>query len=140
MKINDLYKYNCVLFMHKFAYARHPNSILNMFTPLRDNQRTGSYILQKSELKFLTNFHKFPHYDLKLTKTWQKNWRSYASVKTKLKDKIISTYNREVVCKFQGCPHCSYTKWNMKLMYLLLMKSFLFSVLKIKILKFIWQI
>ena len=27
MKFKDLYKYNCILFMHKYAYARHPNTI-----------------------------------------------------------------------------------------------------------------
>ena len=52
MKFTDLYIYNCILFMNKYAYATHPDTILNTFTPLKDNQRTGNYLLQKYKTNF----------------------------------------------------------------------------------------
>ena len=47
--------------MNKYAYATHPDTILDTFTPLKVNQRTGNYLLQKYKTNF---FDKFPSVSL----------------------------------------------------------------------------
>ena len=107
MKFNDLYYYNCVLFMHQYAYARLPVSILNTFTPLSVNNRTGNYLLQKYKSTF---FDKFP--SVSLLKIWNqqkkdiKNCLSYSSVKYKVQDDIFNKYENNVKCKYLNCPDC----------------------------------
>ena len=108
LKFNDLYTYNCVLFMHKYAYARHPDTILDTFTPLGLNNRTGNYLLQKYKAHF---FNKFP--SVTLPKIWNdqkpeiKNCLSFSSVKRKLKDKFLNIYDESVKCKYINCPDCT---------------------------------
>ena len=108
LKFPDLYKYNCILYMHKYAYARLPHSMLNMFTPLSVNNRTGNYLLQKYKYSF---FDKFP--SVSLLKFWNeqksdiKNCLSYSSIKSKLKDNIVANYESNVKCKYDKCPDCS---------------------------------
>ena len=107
MKFSDLYEYNCILFMHRYAYARHPCPILNTFTPLSVNNRTGNYLLQKYKYIF---FDKFP--SVSLLKIWNeqtpeiKNCISLSSVKLKVTQKILEKYNDKVKCNYINCPDC----------------------------------
>ena len=108
LKFNDLYYYNCILLMHKYAYARHTNSILDTFTPLSVNNRTGNYLLQKYKCNF---FDRFP--SVALLKIWNeqkneiKNCLSFSSVKLKVKQKLLENYEDVVKCKYSGCPDCN---------------------------------
>ena len=108
LKFNDLFQFNSILFMHKFAYARIPPSINNLFDPLGINSRTGNYKLPIFKQSF---FDKFP--TSFLPKMWNmqtneiKNTLSYQSVKHKLIDKYISSYEENVKCYFINCPDCS---------------------------------
>ena len=94
--------------MHKYAYARHPNTILNTFTPLSVNNRTGNYLLQKYKTNF---FDKFP--SVSLLRIWNdqkneiKNCLSFSSVKLKLNDMILSNYETNVKCNYSNCPDCT---------------------------------
>ena len=93
--------------MHKYAYARHPDTILNTFTPLKVNQRTGNYLLQKYKTSF---FDKFP--SVSLPRIWNeqkpdiKNCLSFSSVKTKIQCTIISMYEERIKCQYVNCPDC----------------------------------
>ena len=93
--------------MHKYAYARHPVSILDTFTPLGVNNRTGNYLLQKYKHNY---FDKFP--SVSLPKLWNaqkseiKNCLSYSSVKRKLQQNIFDSYINNVKCKYHNCPDC----------------------------------
>ena len=35
MKFQDILEYESLLYMHHYVYAKLPNSLLNMFTPLK---------------------------------------------------------------------------------------------------------
>ena len=93
--------------MHKYAYARLPVSILDTFTPLGTNNRTGNYLLQKYKSSF---FDKFP--SVSLLKIWNqqktdiKNCLSENSVKTKTKQNIFNNYDKHVKCNYSECPDC----------------------------------
>ena len=93
--------------MHKYAYARLPVSMLDTFTPLGTNNRTGNYLLQKYKTNF---FEKFP--SVTLLKIWNqqksdiKNCLSESSVKNKIKENILQTYETNVTCNYSDCPDC----------------------------------
>ena len=59
MKFNDILKYEGLTFMHKFAYARLPNSLLQICTPLKTNSRNGNYLLKNIKANILTGFPRF---------------------------------------------------------------------------------
>ena len=107
LKLKDIYLYNCILFMHKYAYARLPPSLLNTFTPLGTNNRTGNYLLPMYKTNF---FDKFP--SVSLLKIWNvqkseiKNCLSESSVKYKIKENILHTYDFNVKCSYADCPDC----------------------------------
>ena len=82
--------------------------MLDMFTPLKVNNRNGQYLLQKYKFNF---FDKFPL--VALLRIWNdqksdiKNCLSTSSVKTKIKDNLISCYESVVKCNYHNCPDCS---------------------------------
>ena len=93
--------------MHKYAYARLPPSILNTFTPLGTNNRTGNYLIPKYKTNF---FERFP--SVSLIKIWNaqkseiKNCLLETSVKNKIKNNILQTYDMKVKCNYVDCPDC----------------------------------
>ena len=56
MKFQDILEYESLLYMHKYVYARLPDSLLNMFTPLKTNGRNGNYLLKRYKGKYLDRF------------------------------------------------------------------------------------
>ena len=71
LKFSDLFKMNCLNFMHNFAFGRQPQSFNNMFTPLGVQNRTGNYQITKYKSNF---FDKFP--SAFLPKIWNENCRN----------------------------------------------------------------
>ena len=110
LKFNDLFNYNCTLFMHKFAFGKQPESFKDMFTPLGCNNRTGNYIISKYKTNFLDRFP-----SAFLPKVWNqnsseiKNCISVLSLKRLLKERFISHYNTQEKCKYIECPDCHKT-------------------------------
>ena len=93
--------------MHNYAYARLPPSMLDMFTPLKSNNRNGHYLLKKFKKSF---FDKFP--SAFLPKFWNhyskniKNELKTSSVKNKIKKEIILEYSSFEICEYELCPDC----------------------------------
>lgn len=108
LKFSDLFIYNSLIFMHKFAFGRLPETFNSMFQPLGVNNRTGNYIIIKTNVKL---FDHFP--SVYLPKIWNENsseikhCTSIASLKSLLTNNIISKYNASTVCKYTRCPDCS---------------------------------
>ena len=47
MKFEDLFKYNCSNFMHKYILNKQPESFKDIFQPLSETNRTNNYIIPK---------------------------------------------------------------------------------------------
>ena len=101
-------KYEATTFMHNYAYARLPNSLLNMCTPLKTNSRNGNYLLKKYKGKYLDRFP-----SAFLPKIWNetpkdiKNILESKSAKNEIKKNILSSYETtEPSCNFAQCPDC----------------------------------
>ena len=52
LKFADLFTYNAIVFMHKFAFGKQPKTFDNMFQPLGANNRTGNYQLASYKTTF----------------------------------------------------------------------------------------
>ena len=93
LKLCDLFRYNCALFMHKFRNGLQPNSFANMFQPLGEPNRTCSYRLARVKYSFLEEFPMvcFP-------RVWNnlnlhlKTTQSYSSFKRILLNAMLSAY------------------------------------------------
>ena len=107
MKFNDLFKYNCSIFMHKIAFGKHPASFESMFTPLGATNRTGNYHIKIYKSTYLDRFP-----SAFLPKVWNNNSMdikrciTLSSLKTLLSDKIISEYKSSQKCQYKNCPDC----------------------------------
>ena len=105
LKFEDLLKYESLIFMHNYSYTRLPNCLLNIFTPLKNNQRNGSYLLKKYKGNFMDRFP-----SVYLPKIWNhhskdiRNNIKLSSVKCKLKKDLISGYNVYEKCDYVCCP------------------------------------
>ena len=108
LKFDDLLHFESLLFMHKYSYTRLPNCLLNLFTPLKNNQRNGNYLLKKYKGKYMDRFP-----SIFLPKIWNhyskdiRNILSQGSVKNKIKSDLISGYNRYEKCDYELCPDCT---------------------------------
>ena len=57
MKFQDILEFESYICnMHHYVYARLPDSLLNMFTPLKTNGRNGNYLLKRYKGKYLDRF------------------------------------------------------------------------------------
>ena len=107
LKFDDLFKINCLTFMHDFAFGRQPQSFKNMFTPLGVQNRTGNYQITKYKSNF---FDKLP--SSFLPKIWNeyskhiKHCTSSTSLKLQMSDNMISNYNLVENCNYSECPDC----------------------------------
>ena len=108
LKFEDLCKYESLVYMHKYAFARLPPSLLDMFTPLKTNSRNGKYLIKKYKGMF---FEKFP--SVFLPKLWNthsdiiKNILKLTQVKNKIKSEMINNYYfYKDHCNYTQCPDC----------------------------------
>ena len=107
MKFEDLFKYNCSNFMHKYILNKQPESFKDMFQPLSEPNRTNGYIIPRVKSKFLDQFP-----TSFLPKIWnenslnQKHIKSINSFKNSLQKLFISTYPPHVKCESSLCDEC----------------------------------
>ena len=108
MKFKDIHDYESLMFMHNYVYARLPNSMLNMFTPLKTSGRNGNYLLKRYKGTFLDRFP-----SSYLTKIWNnigqdfKNTHKFSSAKAKITKNILQSYKEtHGKCDFNLCPDC----------------------------------
>ena len=107
LKIENILRYESLIYMHNYAYARLPPTMLDMFTPLKTNSRNGHYLLKKYKSSFCDRFP-----SSFLPKIWNHNSKNIknilktSSVKTKLRNEIFSTYNEIETCDYDLCPDC----------------------------------
>ena len=93
-KLPDLLKYNCIIFMHQFAFGRLPPTFNNMFSPLGSQNRTGKYKLHLCKLNY---FDRFP--SVFIPKVWNehsglvKHCIKTTSVKSIISEHFLSNYN-----------------------------------------------
>ena len=104
LKFSDLFKMNCLNFMHNFAFGRQPQSFNNMFTPLGVQNRTGNYQITKYKSNF---FDKFT--SAFLPEIWNENCgdikhcTSSTSPKQQISIIMSSNYNLVEHCNYLGC-------------------------------------
>ena len=108
MKFQDILEFESLKYMHNYAYARLPNSLLNMFTPLKTNGRNGNYLLKKYKGVYLDRFP-----SAYLPKAWNnvsneiKNTHKFSLAMSKIKKNIFSNYkDSHSKCDFGLCPDC----------------------------------
>ena len=108
LKFQDLFKYNCLVFMHKIWNNRAPPSFHNFFQYLAPPNRTkGFLILDKIKNDSLTYF---PSYFL--PRKWNdlpvklKMIESHSSFKDSAHFSFISKYPPAYKCKDKSCPDC----------------------------------
>ena len=107
LKFNDMFEYQCSIFMHKYLHNKLPGSFDKKFTPLAAPNRTNSYQLGILRKKYLAHF---PTYQLPIT--WNSNCLSLkcttngTSFKNNLKELILATYPPAVKCNSRSCPDC----------------------------------
>ena len=108
LKFQDLFKYNCSVFMYKYGHGLQPKSFANMFIPCNNNDRTGDYKLQLCKGSFLD---KFP--SVFMPRVWNynsnniKHAMSLGSLKSQIKTLYISHYNKYEKCSYPLCPDCN---------------------------------
>ena len=108
MKFEDLFKYNCSNFMHKYILNKQPESFKDMFQPLSEPNRTNGYIIPRVKSKFLDQFP-----TSFLPKIWnenslnQKHIKSINSFKNSLQKLFISKYPPHVNCESSFCDECN---------------------------------
>ena len=107
LKVKDLYRYNCALFMYKYKNNLLPESFNNMFTPFNDPNRTLGYKIPRSSTSSLKQFP-LPS----LPRIWNaepldiKSAKSSNVFKIKLQSYIIEEYPTEVRCNRAACREC----------------------------------
>ena len=107
LKIHDLYRYNCAVFMYKYKENMLPESFNNMFTPLNDPNRTLGYRIPRSRTTFLGQFP-LPS----LPRIWNaqpldiKSSRSVNVFRSRLLSSIVDEYPTEVRCNRAACREC----------------------------------
>ena len=108
MKFEDLFKYNCSNFMHKYILNKQPESFKDMFQPLSEPNRTNGYIIPRVKSKFLDQFP-----TSFLPNIWnenslnQKHIKSINSFKNLLQKLFISKNPPHVNCESSFCDECN---------------------------------
>ena len=96
LKFDDLFRYNCSCFMHKYTLNRAPPSFTDKYPPLAPPNRT-----------------QFPAYFL--PRIWNENSlenklnESHASFKKAIHEFLIIEYPPAFKCKSSTCPDCRLT-------------------------------
>ena len=72
LKLDDLFRYNCKIFMYKFSHGLQPISFEKMFIPLQSFNRNGKYHIQEISS---TSLDKFP--TVFLPKIWNENSKEF---------------------------------------------------------------
>ena len=96
LKFQDLFKYNCSVFMYKYGHGLQPSTFNNMFIPCNNNDRTGYYKIQLCKGKYLDRFPTvfFP-------KVWNANSNnikhamSLGSLKSQIKTRFMMLNSRD---------------------------------------------
>lgn len=94
LKINDIYKYSCSTFMHKYVNQNLPSSFNGMFQPLSEPNRTKKFVTARPRSKFLEQFP-----SVHLPKIWNdlsldlKNTTKLISFKNKLFCDLVAAYS-----------------------------------------------
>ena len=105
LKFEDLFVYNCSIFMLNYTVEKVPDSFVDFFTPLRLPNRTCGYQTDRLKSNFLAQF---PTYFL--PKIWNNNSfklkleTSWTKFKTNLYHTLISNYSTFVRCNDQTFP------------------------------------
>ena len=92
LKVEDLFSLNNSLFMHKFTLGKLPDSFELFFNPINRDNRSLSYILEKTDIKL----QKLPNYYL--VKIWNslplntKRIISVSKFKNTLQSQFVSKY------------------------------------------------
>ena len=92
LKMVDILDFNNFTFMHKFTYGKLPSSFQSIFKPTNRENRSMTYILEKTDSKL----QKLPNYFL--IKSWNKlslntkRIQSLTSFKNTLRTDILSKY------------------------------------------------
>ena len=107
LKFDDLFKFNCSVFMHKYIYGKLPSSFCNFFNEFPPPNRTKSLIVDKFKNVFLNQFP-----STFLPKLWNeidvilKNTSSHNKFKDSLYFSFISKYPPSIKCFDKTCPDC----------------------------------
>ena len=106
LKLRDIYKLNVISFMYKYHYSTLPPSFDNMYTPLRNPNRTKNYKLAKSKKGGLDSYP-----NVKFPKIWNaleyesKNMTSVRRLKRHFICKSIREYTN-FKCLNKNCISC----------------------------------
>ena len=107
LKFDDLFRYNCSTFMHKYIFNKLPPSFENKFTPFAPPNRPNGFIVDGARISFL---EQFPAYFL--PRIWNenslenKNLESHTSFKNAIFESLIIEYPPAFKCKSKTCPDC----------------------------------
>ena len=106
LKLEDLYKFNVLSFMHKYFYSKLPSSFVSMFNSLSDPNRTKSFKVEKVKLKSLESFPSVVFPKLwNITPIIQKEIKSIKSFKKTLFLSFVDEYH-QFQCKSHHCFSC----------------------------------
>ena len=113
LKIHDIYKLHCILFIYDYKHGNLPNSFDMFFPRPHNNNMTTRQVHDIIQTRPRTDFsarspmHALPTLwnnlspDLKIL-----NNRN--QLKRALMNKIIASYDSEVICRDPRCPDCSH--------------------------------
>ena len=107
LKLEDIFKYNCKVFMYKYAHGLQPSSFNDMFIPLRSHNRNGKYHIHE---RYSKSIDKFP--SIFLPKTWNENSMEFKQeynlnkFKAYIMQSFLSDYEDTIRCKNKYCPDC----------------------------------
>ena len=107
LKFEDMFKYSCATFMHKYVQSRVPSSFHGFLNALPPPNRTNGFHLDLTQNKFLEQFPTFF-----LPKIWNKlplnlkNMESHGCFKREMQTLLLSSYPPEYKCSDKKCPDC----------------------------------
>ena len=107
LKFEDLFKYNCSTFMHKYSQNKLPESFHEMFSSMSQPNRTCGYKLDIIKNNSLSQYPIFF-----LPKIWNQNTleikmtKSLNIFKKNLHKSLIEKYPSMAKCQIRSCPDC----------------------------------
>ena len=107
LKVQDIYRYSCAIFMYKYKGNMLPESFNNMFTPFNDPNRTLGYKIPRS---MTTSLRQFPLPSF--PRIWNaepldiKSADSLKVFRSGLLSLILEEYPAEVRCNRAACREC----------------------------------
>ena len=107
LKFEDLFRYNCFCFIHKYFLNRLPDSFKDKYLPFFSPNRTNSLQISKAKNDYLKQF---PAFFLPIF--WNKNslenklLESHTTFKKAIYEEFISNYPPAFKCKSKTCPDC----------------------------------